>query len=122
MPFIPKIIQFDSGGAGYPKTYDIITDSKKIDNIVKQYITLNSNHEFVQYLFAIDRDSDESDDSGDYNTYKIIGFVVKVPYDIDIEQFEKLKTPLMDGYKDMDSNLGGTKRRKRGTKKTKKRR
>ena len=118
MVFIPKIIRFDSGESGYLKTYDAIIDSEKIDNIVKQYITLNPNHEFVQYLFAIDRYDD--DDAADYNTYKISGFVVKVPYDIDIEQFVKLKTPLLDGYKDMDSNLGGTKRRKRRKSRTKK--
>ena len=61
MAFIPKIISFDSGGAGYPKTYDALYDSKKLDNIVKEYITLNPNHEFVQYLFAIDRYENEDD-------------------------------------------------------------
>ena len=116
MPFIPKIILLDKGTNKHEfEAYDILAQRNggvTADNMVKQYITLNPNHEFVQYLFSA------SDEEG----YNIYGFVVKVPYDIDIEQFEKLKTPLMDGYKDMDSNLGGTKRRKRGTKKTKKRR
>ena len=111
MPFIPKIILLNKGHDEYQfEGYDILAQYRggpSADNMVKQYITLNPNHEFVQYLFSA------SDEEG----YNIYGFVVKVPYDIDIEQFEKLKTPLMDGYKDMDSNLGGTKRRKRRTKK-----
>ena len=88
MPFIPKIILFDND-----EGYNILAH-RRVDSVVKEYITLNPNHEFVQYLFSA------SDEEG----YNIYGFVVKVPYDIDIEQFEKLKTPLMDGYKDMDLN------------------
>ena len=112
MPFIPKIILLDKGNPGQFEAYDILaqrTEGVTADNMVKQYITLNPNHEFVQYLFSA------SDEEG----YNIYGFVVKVPYDIDIEQFEKLKTPLIDGYKDMDSKLGGTKRRTKKTKKKK---
>ena len=98
MPFIPKIILLDKGTNKYEfEAYDILAQNRgepSADNMVKQYITLNPNHEFVQYLFS----------ASDVEGYNIYGFVVKVPYDIDIEQFEKLKTPLMDGYKDMDLN------------------
>jgi hypothetical protein len=122
MAFIPKIISFDSGGAGYPKTYDALYDSKKLDNIVKEYITLNPNHEFVQYLFAIDRYENE-DDIDNNNEYKIFGFVVKVPYDIDTDKIAELTTPLVDGYTELtDNSKGGTKRRKRGRKRGTKRR
>ena len=122
MAFIPKIISFDSGGAGYPKTYDALYDSKKLDNIVKEYITLNPNHEFVQYLFAIDRYENE-DDIDNNNEYKISGFVVKVPYDIDTDKIAELTTPLVDGYTELtDNSKGGTKRRKRGRKRGTKRR
>jgi hypothetical protein len=73
-------------------------------------------------LFAIDRYENE-DDIDNNNEYKIFGFVVKVPYDIDTDKIAELTTPLVDGYTELtDNSKGGTKRRKRGRKRGTKRR
>jgi hypothetical protein len=117
MAFIPKIILLDKGTNKHEfEAYDILAQRSggaTADNMVKQYITLNPNHEFVQYLFSA------SDEDG----YNIYGFVVKVPYDIDTDKIAELTTPLVDGYTELnDNSKGGTKRRKRGRKRGTKRR
>jgi hypothetical protein len=53
----------------------------EIDDVVKEYIVQNVNHEFVQYLMDDER---------------FLGFVVKVPYDIDTDKNAELTTPLLD--------------------------
>ena len=156
MAFIPKIIQFDTTDETPMSTLARTGRLNEIDNVVKEYIVQNINHEFVQYLM---------DDE------KFLGFVVKVPYDIDIDKNYELNTPLLDlnesgpslreeqieknriakearmeSYKNLmenkkqdeiakknkearenyantkSTNLGGTKRRKRGRKRGTKRR
>jgi hypothetical protein len=121
MPFIPKTILLDKGTPGHFEAYDILAPrhgAVTADSVVKQYIFLNQSHEFVQYLFSA------SDEEG----YNIYGFVVKVPYDIDIEKLHELETPLFENNKTMDKSdifdespdYGGAKRRTRKTRRTKK--
>jgi hypothetical protein len=89
MAFIPKTILLDKGTPGHFEAYDILSQRSggvTADNMVKQYIVQNVNHEFVQYLFSA------SDEDG----YNIYGFVVKVPYDIDTDKIAELTTPLLD--------------------------
>jgi hypothetical protein len=81
MAFIPKIIQFDTTDETPMSTLARTGRLNEIDNVVKEYIVQNINHEFVQYLM---------DDE------KFLGFVVKVPYDIDIDKNYELNTPLLD--------------------------
>jgi hypothetical protein len=81
MAFIPKIIQFDTTDESPMSTLARTGRLNEIDNVVKEYIVQNINHEFVQYLM---------DDE------KFLGFVVKVPYDIDIDKNYELNTPLLD--------------------------
>jgi|688.fasta_scaffold630748_2 hypothetical protein len=156
MAFIPKIIQFDTTDETPMSTLAWTGRLNEIDNVVKEYIVQNINHEFVQYLM-----DDEN----------FLGFVVKVPYDIDTDKNAELTTPLLDvtergpslreeqieknriakearmeSYKNLmenkkqdeiakknkearenyantkSTNLGGTKRRKRGRKRGTKRR
>ena len=81
MAFIPKIIRFDTTDESPMSTLARTGRLNEIDNVVKEYIVQNVNHEFVQYLM---------DDE------KFLGFVVKVPYDIDIDKNYELNTPLLD--------------------------
>jgi hypothetical protein len=81
MAFIPKIISFDTTDESPMSSLARTGRLNEIDNVVKEYILQNINHEFVQYLM---------DDE------KFLGFVVKVPYDIDINKNYELNTPLLD--------------------------
>ena len=81
MAFIPKIIRIDTGDESPMSTLARTGRLNEIDNVVKEYIVQNVNHEFVQYLMDDER---------------FLGFVVKVPYDIDIDKNYELNTPLLD--------------------------
>ena len=81
MAFIPKIIPFDTTDESPMSSLARTGRLNEIDDVVKEYIVQNVNHEFVQYLMDDER---------------FLGFVVKVPYDIDNDKIAELTTPLLD--------------------------